>query len=189
MHVINIISIVAYFLLLIVCAYTDYKRGKIYNKYLISFLLFFALIHCILYIVLLANGSKDVELLNVKLKDSGIGFLIGFVIGFIFYVLGVFKGGDAKLLAVVGLQVGGSGILYHYSTIMVIAGIGALYVLIKNKAFVRSFKRVFLYIKGIFLTASFNKYTSEEDDKIKFPFAVYILIGEMVAYINYIIRG
>ena len=189
MHIIDIIKLIAYFLLLVVCAYTDYKNGKIYNKNLLRFLLAYVIIYCIEYIFTILTKKENLTLLNAKLIKNLSGFLIAFVIGFIFYILGVFKGGDAKLIAIVGLTTMGKEDLFiRLATILIVAGVVALYVMIKNKIFVKRFRRIFLYIKGMILTRSFEKYTTD-DDNIKFPFAVYILLGEIISFLNILLRG
>lgn len=181
MHAIDLIITLFYFILLIVSAWTDYKYGKIYNKNLLIFITTYFLIYIIGYIILIINGRSEIQLLNEKMLNSFIGFVISLLIGFIFYILGVFKGGDSKLLSVVGLVVGINQLFDHFATIMIVAGVGALYVLIKNKIFIKRLNRVVLYFKSLFLTRSFEKYTNENDN-IKFPFAVYVLVGEIISY-------
>ena len=192
MHVVNIfdaIKYIVYFILLFICAYTDYKYGKIYNKNLLLFLLFFAIFSAIEYIFLYITKNNEISLVRQQLIDNIIGFIIAFVVGFLFYALGVFKGGDAKLLAVVGLCAGKGQVLSHFATIMIVAGIAALYILIKNGILVSRLKRVFLYLKGLILVGRFDKYVTENNDKIHFPFAVYILLGEIISYLNFYLRG
>lgn len=173
--------------MLFICAYTDYKKSKIYNKYLIIYLLMYVLISLIGYIVVKNTNERFTFYSEVfgNLK----GLALGFIICFIFYLLGIFKGGDAKLLSIVGLHSGIEHLLYHYASIFIVAGVCALYVLIKHKILFERLRRVFLYFKGILLIGKFQKYISENNDKIKFPFAVYILLGEMVIYLNYFIKG
>lgn len=188
MYVIDIIRRVIYFVLLFVCAFTDYKEGKIYNKNLLRFLIAFAFIYCIEYVLFVFIDKTCISRINTKLIDELLGFAIAFVIGFAFYFLGIFKGGDAKLLSIVGLISGKNQIWMHFSIIMIVAGVVALYVLIKNKVLFKRLKRVYLYLKGLVFTKQYEKYTSD-DDKIKFPFAIYILAGEIVSYIVYFLRG
>ena len=187
MFAIDLIIILFYFILLIVSAWTDYKSGKIYNKNILIFLGIYFLIYVITYIVYMFINKGEIQFLNEKLLNSFIGFGVSFLIGFIFYILGIFKGGDSKLLAVVGLVAGINNLFDHFAIIMIVAGIAALYVLIKNKIFFKRLNRVVLYFKSLLLTMSFEKYTNE-DDGIKFPFAVYVLIGEIISYLYLYLR-
>ena len=187
MHALDLIILFIYFILLIVSAWTDYKCGKIYNKNILIFLGIYLLIYVIEYIVLMFTSKGEIQLLNAKLLNSFIGFVVSFLIGFIFYILGIFKGGDSKLLAVVGLVAGINNLFEHFAIIMIVAGVAALYVLIKNKIFLKRLNRVVLYFKTLFLTMSFQKYTNENDN-VKFPFAVYVLIGEIISYFYLYLR-
>lgn len=187
MYAIDLIIIFLYFVLLIVSAWTDYKCGKIYNKNILIFLGIYFLLYIIEYIVIIFTNKGEIQFLNEKLLNSFIGFGVSFLIGFIFYILGIFKGGDSKLLAIVGLVAGINNLFDHFAIIMIVAGIAALYVLIKNKIFLKRLNRVVLYFKSLFLTMSFEKYTNENDG-IKFPFAVYVLIGEIISYLYLYLR-
>ena len=187
MYVIDIIKTIIYVVLLVVCAYTDYKKGKIYNKYLLWFLLIYSFIYIIEYIVVFLIEKENLQILNKKLIDNLLGFVIAFVISFIFYILGIFKGGDAKLLSIVGLFVGMNQLFTHFSIIIIVAGIVALIVLIRHKILLKRLKRVFLYFRGLILTGHFEKYTTDVDNNVKFPFAIYILFGEIISYIYILI--
>lgn len=179
MYVANIIRYVLYFTLLLICAFTDYKKGKIYNKYLLKFLLIYILVYIAEYIYIYLFNKNAISTFKNNLYNNLLGFLIGFAIGFIFYIIGVFKGGDAKLIAVVGLVNGQKIVFNHFVTIIIVAGIIALYVMIKNKILISRFKRIFLYIRNFTLTGHFERYETD-DNNIKFPFAIYILVGEII---------
>lgn len=189
MLVIDICRTIIYFILLFFCAYTDYKKGKIYNKALTYFLIAFALIYIIAYIVFRIIDVDQISLLNDNLKNNALGFIICFAIGFIFYALGIFKGGDGKLFAIVGLCSGAASVTTHFVIIFLVAGVSALYVLIKNKILLSKLKRLWLYLKGIILTFKFTRYEIEPGDKIKFPFAVYICLGEIISYLYIYLRS
>ena len=182
MYVIEIIKLIIYFVLLFICARTDYKQGKIYNKNLLKFLLIYTILYIFEYVLVYFADRQNIIQLNEILFNNLIGFVIAFAIGFILYVLGVLKGGDAKLLFIVGLCVGKKEVLTHFAIIILVAGVVSLYVLIKNKIFIKRFRRIGLYFKGMFLTGKYERYTTD-DDGIKFPFAVYIFIGEVLSYI------
>ncbi len=189
MHILSLVRYVVYFLLLTICAYTDYKYGKIYNKNLIKYLLTFISLYLVEYLIVVFTRNVEINTLNADLINHLFGFFIAFLIGFIFYILGIFKGGDAKLLAVVGLAVGKEQIFTHLAIIIIVAGIVALYVLIKNKIFIKRFRRIYLYFKGMVLKRSFERYTTDEDDNIKFPMAIYILLGELISFLYMGLRG
>lgn len=189
MYVVEIITLISFLIFLFACSYTDYKYGKIFNKYLIISILVFFVFFIIEYLLVKITNTVEINLVNKKLINHIIGFVIGFIIGFIFYIVGIFKGGDAKLLAVVGLYVGKDNMPLHFSVIIIVAGIFALLVMLKNKVFIKKIKRVGLYFKGILLTGKIEKYTLDPDDTIKFPFAIYVLLGEIFAlFFNYV-RG
>ena len=187
MHVIEIIKLIIYFVLLFICAWTDYKKGKIYNKNLLKFILIYTILYVFEYAIVFFTDKQKINQLNEDLLNNLIGFVIAFALGFIFYILGVLKGGDAKLLSIVGLCVGGKEVFIHFAIIILVAGVASLYVLIKNKIFIKRFRRIGLYFKGMFLTRKYERYTTD-DDGIKFPFAVYILIGEVLSYVYCLLK-
>lgn len=79
----------ALLLLLAVCAWTDGREGKIYNKYTFPAMLFGIGIH-------FSFGGFD------GLKYSLLGWAVGMGIQWVPYMLGLAKAGDVKLLAAVG---------------------------------------------------------------------------------------
>ena len=142
MFIIEIIKNILYFVLIGVCAYTDFKSGKIYNKNLIRFIFAFLILHIVGYIVIYFKDKNSINEILLRIKDYGLGFLLAFAIGFVFYLFGVFKGGDAKLIAIVGLCSGLGQLFKHLELIVLVAGIAALYVLLKNKILLKRFKRI-----------------------------------------------
>jgi prepilin peptidase CpaA len=74
---------------LVVCAYTDGTRGKIYNKYTFP---------AMLAGVVLNGAFGGVE----GLKWAGLGWAVGMGIQWVPFMLGLAKAGDVKLLAAVG---------------------------------------------------------------------------------------
>lgn len=189
MYVINIVQIILYFILLFICAITDFKYGKIYNKNIIKFLIIYIFLFIIEYIVIIYNQKENLDLFYETLLNHACGFVIGFIICFILYILSVFKAGDAKLLSVVALVSGYKGILFNFSVIFMLSGLFALIVLIKNGILKERIYRVFLYFKGMFLTRKFDIYEPLYNDNIKFPLAVYILLGEIIVYLYYFINS
>lgn len=189
MRTIEIIKYLFYFALLCLCAYTDYKKGKIYNIYLVLYILIFILTTILEYIIIYNFEITQITVFNEKIIDSFFGFIIGFTIGFILYLFSVFKGGDGKLIAIVGLCSGKKQIIFHYASIIIIAGIAALYVMLKNKILFNRLKNVFSYFRKMVLTLHYEKYAYDENDNIHFPFAVFILLGEVVSYINLYLRN
>lgn len=188
MYVINIIQLLLYFTLLFLCAITDYKYGKIYNKHPIRFLIIYICLYIFEFIIILTNQKENINLFYERVADQVIGFVIGFIICFILYLLSVFKAGDAKLLSIVALVSGKKNLLLNFSTIFIVSGFFALAILIKKKIFRERLNRVFLYFKTMILTRKFDKYEPLETDNIKFPLAIYILIGEILVYAYYCIN-
>lgn len=185
---INIIQLLLYFTLLFLCAITDYKYGKIYNKHPIRFLIIYICLYIFEFIIILTNQKENINLFYERVADQVIGFVIGFIICFILYLLSVFKAGDAKLLSIVALVSGKKNLLLNFSTIFIVSGFFALAILIKKKIFRERLNRVFLYFKTMILTRKFDKYEPLETDNIKFPLAIYILIGEILVYAYYCIN-
>lgn len=184
---IEILVTILYFLLLIKTAKTDLKNNKIYNKDLLMFLFAFVLINIVCYfIIFISKNDKEILKFSYLLKDNIIGFIIGLTTGFVLYILGVFKGGDAKLIAIVGLIAGKDKALMHFAIIIIVAGVGALYVMVKNKILIERLKKIYIYVKSIIITKTFTKYACDEKDGIKFPFAVYVMIGETFAYLYFL---
>jgi len=92
----DILFLVPLFLIGGICSYTDFKYGKIYNKWIIIgffwgvslyFILFF---YNLFYLQQKANFNYFWEV--------DINTLISFVIGYLFWQLKLWSAGDAKLL-------------------------------------------------------------------------------------------
>ena len=74
-------------LFLAISAYTDWKRGKIYNVVI--------LVGCgFAFLQILPIGFSDVSYMKRRLFLSFTGMIVGLLIGMVFYFFGVFRGGD-----------------------------------------------------------------------------------------------
>jgi prepilin peptidase CpaA len=114
------------------------------------------------------------------LKFSLFGLLIGFILLVVLYILGAIGAGDVKFMAAIGSIKGAEFVLMGGLYGLIIAGIFAIIILIKNKRFFSTIRDILI---GIFFFLSFRKYEHIKfDDKksIYLPYAAYIAIGMIV---------
>jgi len=113
---------------------------------------------------------------------SVIGLLAGFGISIIFYLAGGIGAGDVKFLAAVGSIMGTKFMLIGAFYGVILAGIYALWVLIKRQ-------RLFSTLKEI-LTAVFLFITLRKPEHVKFgdensiyaPYAAFLAIGMLIKW-------
>ena len=145
-------------------AYTDYKYYKIKNRLTVP---------VSLYGFIIAFFDS-----NIMLWEVLVGFLLPFVIFLPFYVTKMIRAGDIKLFMCIGAVMGYRWLVNCIALSFVAGGIIAVIVLIKRKCFIKRFKKLFMYFKGILYTKNVFVYNDDHNDKEGlFPFAVSILCG------------
>ncbi len=108
------------------------------------------------------------------------GFLITFAVGFAFYTLRLMAGGDVKLLAVIGLWLGGSTMWQVMPFVVVAGGVISLFYLALHVA--SSSESVGLQMKAYAVQKVTSGWRSKQP--LVIPFAPAIVIG--LAYYFYI---
>jgi prepilin peptidase CpaA len=124
MNIIEIVRIICLFALVIIAAYTDMTRGKIYNWLTIPGIIFGP----ILSLTLSTTNQSRFSLIS-----SLIGITLGGGIFIIFYLLRQMGGGDVKLMAAVGGLVGYPVILIIIFYTAIVGGILAAGLLIWHR--------------------------------------------------------
>ena len=115
------------------------------------------------------------------LKASLIGFLAALLLGGLFWLLGVFRAGDAKLYAALGMLLGWQGVLNCFLWSMLTAGsVGFLLLLLRGELKNR-FKRLWGYCKLLFLTRRFVPYSPQPGTEHEFPLAPSIALGWLIS--------
>lgn len=153
---------------LLIAAWTDLRERKVYNKLTYPAILIGLLLHTI-------TLGLD-------------GFLSGLLAASLMLVIGLFlivtpaiKGGDIKLLMVVGAFAGGKALL-EVSFYAVFAGFFlGLFMSLKNGYLRVMLTRLWRLLKGYLLMLLYRSRnfepTLEEDERSKIPFAIAIFVG------------
>lgn len=167
---IRIIQYAGVICLLIVAFIQDIKSRKIKNYLFVSGL-----------ILGLAVTVLEPE---YSAADWAKGTAVGFATGFIFWCMGMFCAGDAKLLCVIGSCWGVSAFINCFLLTVLIGGIfSVFYMIVKRELKVRM-KNLFSYIKSTIFSLRFVKYTPPSDLKNDLPFSSFILLGTIVSLLT-----
>lgn len=169
MRLLSILHILSWFCLLSVSALYDYKAGKIPNKIILT---------GVAFATVLAALQGWNSLCNAVI---GGGLALG--IGFLFWKLHIFRAGDAKLLWMTMQFAGYDCWTQHLASIFIAGGICALCIMLRHGIFIQRMKRVWSYLICIFFSHKLSTYAPIENDAIRFPFAVAVLLGEVYAWI------
>lgn len=153
--------------LLLWSTYLDISRYRIPNYLTVT-------CACIGFFFALFSGVET-------LKFSLLGFFAALAIGIIFWLLGVFRAGDAKLYAAVGMILGWQGVLSCFLYSMLVAGGMGLILLLLNGALLARCKRLLSYIKALFLTQQFIPYVPQPGTEHELPLAPAIALGALLA--------
>lgn len=171
MMLISINIIVA--VLIAISVYTDLKERKIYNNVVLPAALAGIGLNTLFY---------GMEGLTFSLK--GLGF--GMALLFIPFAFGGVGAGDVKLLGAIGSL---NGTVFVFKTFLatgIAGGILAVLVLIRQKRFVETVKRIFTSFY-IFVVSFFRVNTLKSLDKAEYheslPYGLAIGIGTLMAYV------
>ena len=157
------------FLLISYCSYTDLKFRKIYN-------------HITLPAVVIGIGLNSYLWGWKGLEYSMAGFLIGFLILIIFFWVGGLGGGDIKLLAAIGALKGYPFILYATFYAILVGGILAIVVLVKNGSLFCCLKNI-LYQIWFFFLPGHSRAPKHPVLNHQIPFGLAICLGTLWALI------
>jgi len=171
MHYFDIIRTGILFVYTSIAVYTDIKYQKIFNK----------LNYPVMLIALIINS---IFIPYKSLLDNGIIFsLSGLILGVIlliipFYFRGI-GGGDVKLFAGIGALMGPVFTIHTFLYFAIIWMVMTLIFLIKQGNLTQTLKDTFISL--IYRTLKFKTLSSS---KAKFPIAVAIFSGTIVAYLR-----
>lgn len=163
----GVVTTVGLFAFLVVCAYTDMRRRKIYNK-----IVFPGWVLGILLNGLAPGGSGWTPAL--------MGLLLGLAVGFVFFATGGFAAGDAKLIALLGSFKGPAFLAWSLLFTIIAAGAVSLLLLAKAGLLARLGRKV---AGAVLLFAFSGKIAFEMDKSLRFPYAVAILAGAFAAQV------
>lgn len=158
---------------LITCAWTDFRDRKVYNK--VTYPAFFVglLTHTI------AFGLTGVV-------DAFLAALIAFGIGLVLLITRLVGGGDIKLLIVVGAFLGKAGLAEVTFYSVIAGGIGGLIAATLNGYLWEMLERVGRWFRGLYRAVVYrSKHMAEElerDERSWIPFAIAILAGGIVTW-------
>lgn len=171
------VKLVVLFTALVLSVYFDYKYSKIKNFVVYPTILSGLLIN------LITSGT-------LGLKDSFFGIIVPFIILFLFYVLRFLGAGDVKLFSAIGAIMGLKFIIYCMAYSFIFGGFLALIIMIKRKKFFKRFKKLFLYLRDLFILREFNKYQEfDEENAGVFRFSYAILGGAIITVIHQLTIG
>lgn len=112
---------------------------------------------------------------EMALRDALLGFCCAFGAGLLMWRLGAIRGGDAKFLWCVGIIKGWKAFWITLLCAILAGGVIALGILIVKRDAGKRFRRLWNYIKGIFLTRNYERYEAENPQE--FPFSIPMAVG------------
>lgn len=165
MALVEILYMAAWFILLFTAAFFDCKMGKIPNKIILTGI--------VIATVLAALRGE------AFLWSAVAGGTLALVVGFCFWKLRIFRAGDAKLLWMTMQFAGLEQWPQHLAAIFIAGGGCALYIMLRHGILLQRMKRIWNYFVCMFLSRKFNAYTPVENDTVRFPFAVAVVLAEV----------
>ena len=159
-----------WFLWLATAALSDLRTQKIPNRLILSG-------------VILATALAALQGGSV-FWDAVAGGTAALVTGFLFWKLHIWKAGDAKLL---WMTMQFAGLVHwpqHMTAILLTGGVCALCIMLRYGILWERMRRLAQYVGGMLLMRRYMAYQPVQNDPVKFPFAVAVLLGELVAWIT-----
>ena len=114
-----------------------------------------------------------------------LGFLVGMGLLILPYLLGGMGGGDVKFLGALGALVGSYSVLNIFLYTTLVGGAIAIVVAIANKKFIDTFKKMWLFLKCIFLFRAPAVGAGLFQKSIAIPYGVAIGAGTFI----YLVAG
>lgn len=152
---------------LLAAVVSDHRTRKIPNQLILTGVL--------LATVLAALGGVQ------AFWNAAAGGTAAFVAGFILWKLRVFRAGDAKLLWMTMQFAGWESWTWHMSTILLVGGVFATVILLRQGNFVQRIQRIAIYLYNMVVLGRYTPYEQLPEDKGRFPFADAVFVGELVA--------
>jgi prepilin peptidase CpaA len=158
---------------LITCAWTDYKERKVYNK--VTYPAFF--IGLATHMIAFGLGG---------FVDAFLAALIAFAIGLFLLATRLVGGGDIKLLIVVGAFLGKAGLAEVTFYSVLAGGVGGLIAATFNGYLWEMLKRLGRWFRSLYRAIVYrSKHMAEElerDERSWIPFAIAILAGGILTW-------
>lgn len=126
------------------CAYTDWRYHKIWNKYTFT----------AMGAGILMNGLFCGP---IGLWNSCLGLAAGFAL-ILLFVLGVLKAGDVKLYMAIGAMLGWRALLQVAAVSILIGGAAGVVLMLLRKNGRERFRRLWLYLQGLVLKRNWETY-------------------------------
>lgn len=113
--------------------------------------------------------------------EHTLAMLFGLILFFVFYLLGAFGAGDAKMMAALGAVMGFPFIFIASMLIILIGGMISFAILLKNRGFKNVMFFLYTFLRALFTgkLKDFNEGVSKTS-KNTFPFSVAITIGSVI---------
>ena len=112
---------------------------------------------------------------DITWKDALLGFLSAFLSGILLWRLGAIRGGGAKFLWTAGIVKGVKAYWISLVCMILAGGATALVIMLFKGDFRQRYSRLWLYIKGVFLSRKYDRY--EPENPQEFPFSLAIGAG------------
>ena len=113
-----------------------------------------------------------------------LGFLVGMGLLILPYILGGMGGGDVKLMGALGALVGSYSVFNIFLYTSLVGGVIALLAAITNKNLLDTFKRMWLFVKCMFMFRAPEAGTSVFKKSIAMPYGVAIGAGTFIYLIG-----
>jgi prepilin peptidase CpaA len=160
-------------LVLITCAWTDFRDRKVYNK--VTYPAFFV-----------GLAAHTIAFGLGGFVDAFAAALIAFAIGLFLLATRMVGGGDIKLLIVVGAFLGKAGLAEVTFYSVLAGGVGGLVSAAINGYLWQMLQRMGRWLRGIFRAVAYRSEQMaeklERDDRSWIPFAIAILVGGIVTW-------
>lgn len=160
-------------IVLLTCAYTDFKQRKVFNKVTYPSVFIGLAVHTI------ALGVDG-------LLTGLLAVAVAFVLGLFLLALGALGGGDIKLLIVVGAFLGLEGLTQTAFYSVFTGAIGGLVASAFNGYLPQMFRNLATYIRNALRVLFYRDrnmwVTLERDERGWIPFAIAILFGGALAW-------
>lgn len=114
------------------------------------------------------------------IKQAGVGLLCGLGLGIALWLLCVVRAGDAKLMAAIGVLMGGRWLLNVFTWALLVGMLlGGVILLYKHELGSR-LGRLWNYGKSLIYSQHFSAYKPEKGSEGELPFAVPLFIGAVL---------
>ena len=174
MKILYIFQHFVFLFLLFGVAVSDIRERKVYNK------LVFPCLAAGLIVNTLLTGWP-----GLLASLEGIG--VGFVFLFPFYLLGGMGAGDVKFLMAAGSMFGPQFVALGTVYGAIIAGVGAIIVLIVRRRLLSTLKEVFLAIVFFFANRSKQSLSFDKKTSISLPYAAFLAAGLLIRWVEVIV--